>query len=100
MIKFRIPQRKGLISVTGFSGESIEEKMRRINKEGMGKEETAPVIFTERKDGVLPAYDIRTDRFEVAAAAMDKMRSVSILKRVGGPVNKEDGQSPASSGTE
>lgn len=88
------------MSTGGFAGESIEEKMRRVTREGMGSEETAPVIFTERRDGVLPAYDVRTDRFEIAARAMDKMRSASILKRVGGVTGEGDGQSPASSGTE
>ena len=32
-----------------------------------------PTIYTEKKDGVLPEYDIRTDRFEVAIEAMDKI---------------------------
>ena len=33
-----------------------------------------PTIYTEKKDGVRPEYDIRTDRFEVAIDAMDKIR--------------------------
>ena len=32
-----------------------------------------PTIYTEKKDGVQPEYDIRTDRFEVAIDAMDKI---------------------------
>ena len=32
-----------------------------------------PTIYTEKKDGVLPEYDIRTDRFEVAIDAIDKI---------------------------
>ena len=33
----------------------------------------APEIFTERKDGVISAYNIRTDRWEIASTAMDKV---------------------------
>ena len=32
-----------------------------------------PTIYTEKKDGVQPEFDIRTDRFEVAIDAMDKI---------------------------
>ena len=32
-----------------------------------------PTIYTEKKDGVQPEYDIRTDRFEVAIDAIDKI---------------------------
>ena len=47
-------------------GETIEMKIRRImnNKEPI--EDGAPLIFTERKDGVIHEYNIRTDRFELA----------------------------------
>ena len=47
-------------------GESIENKFHRIlnNKEPIT--DGAPLIFTERKDGVNPAYNIRTDRFLVS----------------------------------
>lgn len=41
------------------------------NKEPINEEvETA---FTNKKDGVLPAYDIRTDRWEIAQEAAGKM---------------------------
>ena len=28
--------------------------------------ETAPMIYTKKTDGVIPAYDIRTDKWEIA----------------------------------
>ena len=46
----------------------------------------APIIFTERKDGVLPEYDIRTDRWDIAITAMDKVNTDKIAKRA----NKAD----------
>ena len=39
-------------------GEYIEEKVRRITENGELIEDGAPIIYTERKDGVNPAYDI------------------------------------------
>lgn len=32
----------------------------------------APLLYTERNQGVLPEFNIRTDRFELAVDAMDK----------------------------
>ena len=32
-----------------------------------------PTIYTEKKDGVQPEFDIRTDRFEVVIDAIDKI---------------------------
>lgn len=64
-----------------YEGESIEAKVTRIvlNKEPI--KDGAPLIYTDRKDGVLPGYDIRTDRFEVAVEAMDKITKSKIAKR-------------------
>ena len=41
----------------------------------------APIIYTERKDGVLPEYDIRTDRWDIAIDAMDKVNMDRFAKR-------------------
>ena len=41
----------------------------------------APIIYTERKDGVLPEYDIRTDRWDIAIDAMDKINMNRFAKR-------------------
>lgn len=54
-------------------GETIEQKFERIvsNKEPI--KDGAPLIYNERADGVQPAYDIRTDRFEIAVMGTDKI---------------------------
>jgi len=58
---------------SSYQGETIEQKVNRIvnNKEPIT--DGAPIIYQERKEGVNPAYDIRTDRFEIAVEAMDKV---------------------------
>lgn len=64
-----------------FEGETIEAKMRRVtlNKEPIT--DAAELIYTERKDGVAPGYDIRTDRFEVAVEAFDKIDKTHKARR-------------------
>lgn len=65
-----------------LSGEPIEHKIERIvnNKEPIT--DGAPVIYTERKDGVESGYNIRTDRFEIAADAMDVVTRTNVGKRM------------------
>jgi hypothetical protein len=51
----------------------------------------APEIFTERKDGVGAAYNIRTDRWEVASEAMDKVSgSIQAKRDAKGTASKSD----------
>ncbi len=54
-----------------LEGETIEQKMERVldNKEPIT--DGAPEIYTERKQGVMSAYNIRTDRWEIACDAMN-----------------------------
>ena len=43
----------------------------------------APAIYTERADGVIAAYNIRTDRWEIAADGMDVVQKSIQAKRDG-----------------
>lgn len=58
-----------------YEAEPREVKLRKIiSGEASNMEDGVfPTIYTEKRDGVLPEYDIRTDRFEVAIDAMDKI---------------------------
>lgn len=62
-------------------GETIETKVKRIveNKEPI--KDGAPIIFTERKDGVLPAYNPKTDKFDLAIDAKDYISRSNTAKR-------------------
>lgn len=68
-------------------GESIEEKLRRatMTKEPIEVDFT-PEIYQERKSGVDPMCDIRTDRFEMAQQACDNMSRTYLLGRM----NRDD----------
>lgn len=62
-----------------YEAEPREVKLRKIiSGEASNMEDGVfPTIYTEKKDGVLPEYDIRTDRFEVAIDAIDKINQSS-----------------------
>ena len=103
MKKIIIPNLLGRIqSVETQEGETIETKVARIvqNKEPIT--DGAPIISTEKKDGVLPAYNIRTDRFDIALEAMDKIGKSKAKKEIapkpedfGNVPNKTEGGTPS-----
>lgn len=72
-------------------GENIETKVRRITENNEPITDGAPIIYTNRDDGVLPAYNIRTDRWEVAQQAMEAVNQANLAKSKNyGKIDKED----------
>ena len=70
---------KSLIRVKqSVEGEAIELKVKRLieNKEPI--KDGSPLVYTERSKGVDPAHNIRTDRFEIACDAMDKVHKSNL----------------------
>lgn len=86
--------RRGCISDPNltYQAEPREVKLRKIiNGESNDVEDGVfPTIYTEKKDGVQPEFDIRTDRFEVAIDAIDK-----INQSVANQVAKSKGETEA-----
>lgn len=80
---YRITQRtKTRLKINkSYQGETIEEKVSRITNNKEPITDGAPLIYTDRKMGVEPQYDIRTDRFEIAVDAMDKVHKTMQAKR-------------------
>ena len=65
---------KGKIEVNeSYEAETIETTIAKLMGSGEGIDDTVQQMFTERKDGVLPETDIRTDRFDIAIEAMSKV---------------------------
>ena len=81
MYKKQIAGRYDLKRNMSYIGESIEEKVNRIVNNGEPISDGAPLIYTERKDGTRAEFDIRTDRFEIAVDAMDKVSKSIVAKR-------------------
>jgi hypothetical protein len=90
MIKYRIDNFTGFNVNNSVEGETIEEKIERVVNNNEPITDGAPIIYTDRRDGVLPAYDIRTDRFEVAIEAMDKVSASQLAKRTEYFANMDD----------
>lgn len=61
-------------------GESIEAKVRRITENNEPITDGAPIIYTNRDDGVLAAYNIRTDRWDIAQQAMEAVNQANLAK--------------------
>lgn len=59
---------------------TIEEKVSRL-LDNEPIRDGAPLVFTDRRNGVQPEFNIRTDRFEIAIDAMDKISADKIAKR-------------------
>lgn len=75
-------------------GEWLTEKVKRImlNKEPIT--DGAPIQYTERKNGVMPEHDIRTDRFDLAIDAMNIATKGKIAERQLGIKKREEEQNP------
>ncbi len=75
------PKKTGLLVNMSYPGETIEKKVNRIvnNKEPI--KDGAPLIYTDRKEGTQAMYDIRTDRWELAVDAMDKVTQDRLAQR-------------------
>ena len=67
-------------TVEAYEGEAIETKCARITETGEPISDGAPLVYTEKKDGVQPQYNIRTDKWEIAQEAMDKVNKAKIAK--------------------
>lgn len=63
-------------------GQSIEEQMRKALRSGEPIDATAKLEYSNRCDGVLPIFDIRTDRFEYARMATDKVHATNYASRM------------------
>lgn len=86
--------RKGCIDNPNltYQAEPREVKLRKIiSGESNNMEDGVfPTIYTEKKDGVQPEFDIRTDRFEIAIDAIDK-----INQSVANQIAKSNGETEA-----
>lgn len=61
-------------------GISIEDKMRNVTLSGEPIDNAAPLIYTDKKDGVNPQYDIRADRWAIALETTDRVTRAQIAK--------------------
>ena len=95
MLPQKIETRGRITTEIVKEGKSIEEQMRIALKSKEPIKATARIEYSNRGDGVLPKFDIRTDRFEYARLATDKVHATSFATRMaadGYVRNEETGQ--------
>ena len=76
-------------------GENILTKVRRILDENEPLTDGAPLIYTPKEDGVKPEFDIRTDKWQIAINAMDRVNAYKLsdyTKNGRNPETKETGK--------
>lgn len=54
-------------------GEELITKIRRVLDENEPLTDGAPLIYTPKEKGVIPEYNIRTDKWQLAMGAMDRV---------------------------
>lgn len=83
-------------------GETIETKIERIVNNNEPIKDGAPLIYIDRKEGVRPSTNIRTDRFEIAVEATDKIaKSYKARREEKAKIKPKDGEpEPKASKTE
>ena len=81
MYKNKTNNRTGFKVNNSVEGETIENKIERIVTQKEPIKDGAERIYTDRKDGVQPAYNIKTDRFELAVEGMDSIHRSALAKR-------------------
>lgn len=74
-------QRTSLEVNQSYTGVTIERKIEKMMQNGEPIGDGAAIQYTERKDGVHPLMDIRTDRMELAVEARDKLAKTKLATR-------------------
>ena len=72
----------GFYKLESYEAKTIENTIAVMmeNKEQIKAE--SPMLYTEKKDGVLPQYNIRADKWEIAQKAMDRVNKGKIAKGI------------------
>lgn len=81
MARKHIIRKQYLVVNNSYEGETLEYKIQRLVKNKEPLEGSVPLTYTERKEGVRAETNIRTDRWEIATEAMDKVQKSNIAKR-------------------
>lgn len=66
--------------VESYDGRSIEDRCKLLVETGEPIKDTSPLIFTPKEKGVMPQYDVRADKWDIAQNAMDRVNKERIAK--------------------
>lgn len=98
MKRIRIKNKTAFKINESVVGEPLMVKLQRMKRNKEKHTAEAPLIYTEKADGVLPEYDIRADKWELAMENADAVSRVMIAK--GGGIMPEIPENPQEGGGE
>ena len=87
--KIRINNFKGMIEMTE-NGETLIKKIQRILDENEPLTDGAPMIYTPKQAGVRDDCNVRTDKWQLAMDAMDKVNNYKLNEYL----KKEEAEKP------
>ena len=61
-------------------GETLIKKCQRILDEGEPLTDGAPMIYTPKQAGVKPECNVRTDKWDIAMKAMDRVNNYKLTE--------------------
>lgn len=75
-----------------YKGENIEVKVKRITENNEPISDGAPITYTEKKDGVRPEFDIRTDKWQIVQEKMEagNIQKMKIAKGITKPETSQE----------
>jgi hypothetical protein len=88
MYKIPLKNKKGINLNQSIEGESIELQVSRAMRNKQKLEGQTPLMYTERRQGVMPSTNVRTDRFEIAIDATEKIAKSYKARREEKPTMK------------
>ena len=84
--------------VESYEGQSIEDRCKKLVETGEPIKDTSPLIYTPKDKGVMPQYDVRADKWEIAQNAMDGVNKERIAKGQQPPSAEVDKKDTAQGG--
>lgn len=72
----------GYVALETRQGEPIERKCARLTENNEPITDGAPVMYFPKKEGVRPETNIRTDKWEIAQEAMNRVNREKIAKGI------------------
>ena len=84
---------EGIKKIDAYEGEIIEAKVRRMTENKEPIKDGAPLVFTEKNEGVKPEHNIRTDKWAIVQEKMDAANKQKFLKSKGFEPPKKETES-------
>lgn len=84
---------EGIIKIDAYEGEIIEAKVKRMTENKEPIKDGAPLVYTEKNEGVKPEHNIRTDKWAIVQEKMDAANKQKYLKSKGLEPKKKETES-------